>query len=69
MEVTDPKMVDVMICKLRRKLREVDMRFADAIKTIWGLGYHIEQPMKALLMAALVPQAEPQGSADDSKAK
>jgi hypothetical protein len=61
MEVTDPKMVDVMICKLRRKLREVDNRFADAIKTIWGLGYHIEPPMKALLMAALVPQGEPDG--------
>lgn len=43
-ETTDPKMVDVMICKLRKKLREYD----DTIKieTAWGKGYYIEPDIK-----------------------
>ena len=36
-EETDPKMVDVMICKLRKKLTPHGI----AIETVWGLGYLI----------------------------
>lgn len=44
MELTDPKMVDVMICKLRKKLRENG--FPDCIETSWGKGYYIEPATK-----------------------
>lgn len=70
MEATDPKMVDVMICKLRKKLKTVDA--ALEIKTIWGSGYYVEQPMKAQIIAHLnggpdatqeqVPPSQPAGS-------
>lgn len=46
---TDIKMVDVMICKLRAKLKAVDERFV--INTIWGTGYHIEPSVSALIIA------------------
>jgi len=36
-EQTEIKMVDVMICKLRKKLKEHEVE----IKTMWGLGYFI----------------------------
>ena len=49
MEVTDPKMVDVMICKLRKKLRDVDSRLDTAVKTIWGGGYYIDKATKTLI--------------------
>lgn len=44
MELTDQKMVDVMICKLRKKLRTVDEVFI--ITTVWGGGYYIEPAVK-----------------------
>lgn len=34
---TDPKMVDVVICHLRKKLRKFDLK----IETVWGIGYLI----------------------------
>lgn len=43
-EPTDPKMVDVMICKLRKKLREVDKKFI--IVTQWGKGYYFVPEVK-----------------------
>lgn len=36
-EPTDPKMVDVIICHLRKKLRTPEI----TIKTVWGIGYLI----------------------------
>lgn len=48
MELTDPKMVDVMICKLRKKLRSVDARFV--IKTLWGTGYFLEPEVRQLIV-------------------
>jgi DNA-binding response OmpR family regulator len=36
-EETDPKMVDVIICHLRKKLRKRDIE----IETVWGIGYLI----------------------------
>lgn len=37
---TDPKMVDVIICHLRKKLKAPDI----TIKTAWGIGYFIPLP-------------------------
>jgi hypothetical protein len=43
-EVTDPKMVDVMICKLRKKLALIDPDFL--VRTSWGKGYFLDQSVK-----------------------
>lgn len=51
MELTDPKMVDVMICKLRKKLRDRD--FPDCIQTSWGKGYYIEPTVKQQIFALI----------------
>lgn len=49
MDATDPKMVDVVICNLRKKLKLFDI----VIKTSWGSGYYMEtgdrKKAKALL--------------------
>ncbi len=50
---TDPKMVDVIICKLRKKLKTLDARLGNAIVTIWGGGYYLEPAAKAVLMELL----------------
>lgn len=57
-EETDPKMVDVMICKLRKKLRPHDIE----IETMWGTGYFIASPFRdraimILTTMALAPPA------------
>ena len=51
MELTDPKMVDVMICKLRKKLR--DNGFPECIQTSWGKGYYIEPIEKEKIFAKI----------------
>lgn len=43
-EPTDPKMVDVIICKLRKKLRAADELFI--LCTSWGKGYYFEPETK-----------------------
>ena len=61
MELTDPKMVDVMICKLRKKLKTVDARLL--IETVWGVGYYLEPAVKAIVTMKLTgsaADAEPQ---------
>jgi hypothetical protein len=58
-EITDPKMVDVMICKLRKKL--VDKGFGNVIVTIWGGGYYVEPDRKAALLAHLFPDGDGHG--------
>jgi DNA-binding response OmpR family regulator len=55
-EQTDPKMVDVMICKLRKKLKLHDVE----IETMWGIGYlissaHRERAIQKLLAAHEAP--------------
>jgi hypothetical protein len=37
-EETDPKMVDVVICNLRKKLKPYGL----TIQTLWGHGYYID---------------------------
>lgn len=48
MEQTDPKMVDVMICKLRKRLETFDPGLK--IKTMWGSGYYIEEAVRRRLL-------------------
>ena len=40
-EVPEQKIIDVFMCKLRRKLRDRASLPHDAIQTIWGKGYRI----------------------------
>lgn len=41
-EMPEPKIVDVMVCKLRHKLEAVGAR--DAVVTVWGRGYQMNRP-------------------------
>lgn len=38
----DPKIIDVFVCKLRRKLAQAGGQ--DLIATVWGVGYRLESP-------------------------
>ncbi len=42
-ESVDPKMVDVIICNLRKKLRPFWPPGHEVIKTLWGHGYYMEK--------------------------
>ena len=44
MDMTDQKMVDVMICKLRKKLKAKDPSLV--ITTSWGVGYYLDAATK-----------------------
>lgn len=46
---TDPKMVDVVICKTRKKLKEHGIE----IKTMWAKGYFIERAQRRLVYEKL----------------
>jgi len=46
---TDPKMVDVVICNIRKKLRPFNIE----IETVWGTGYLISTRYRELAMRAL----------------
>lgn len=48
---TDPRIVDVMICKLRKKLRTYNPEFI--IGTTWGRGYSIDPVVKKAMLDAL----------------
>lgn len=50
-DASDPKMVDVMICKLRKKLKALNE--ALVIQTVWGGGYYIETDAKNVAFAML----------------
>lgn len=47
-DLTDPKIVDVIICKLRKKLP-----LGIEVKTIWGRGYYIPRDSKQRALAVL----------------
>lgn len=54
-EPTEIKMVDVMICKLRKKLKDPhDIQ----IKTMWGLGYFMEHPERERTLQLLLALQE-----------
>lgn len=54
MEMTDQKMVDVIICKLRKKLKVIDPEFI--ISTVWAGGYYIDRAVKEKFYAYLVTE-------------
>lgn len=51
-ECTDPKMVDVMICKLRKRLRDYDKNIQ--INTVWGSGYYIDPDVRKIVIDLLL---------------
>lgn len=61
-EATDPKMVDVIICHLRKKLRKHDLE----IETVWGIGYLIptaDREAAIVILQNFVRQTEPKVAA------
>ncbi len=59
-EAPDSKIVDVFVCKLRRKLTAAGA--AEIIRTVWGRGYVVFEPAVAAIEAARLtrrPEAEP----------
>ena len=52
LESTDPKMVDVMICKLRKRLKAADLSYT--VMTVWGSGYYIEPLVQTAIMTKLI---------------
>lgn len=38
----EPKIIDVVICRIRSKLREAGVQ--DCIQTVWGVGYRLSLP-------------------------
>jgi DNA-binding response OmpR family regulator len=46
---TDPKIVDVLMCRLRKRLKE--RGWPDAIETHWGRGYTLDPAVKEALRA------------------
>ncbi|MEN0074030.1 response regulator transcription factor [Roseicella sp. DB1501] len=49
-EAPDSKIVDVFVCKLRRKLTAAGA--AEIIRTVWGRGYVVFEPTQAAIEAA-----------------
>lgn len=50
-EETDPKIVDVVICNLRKRLKAVNPEFQ--IETLWGRGYSINPLVKKQIYSAI----------------
>jgi hypothetical protein len=51
LECTELKMVDVIICKLRAKLKDVDEKLV--ISTVWGKGYYIDPAVKTAIYSII----------------
>lgn len=53
-ECTDPKMVDVIICKLRKKLKKVaGVETGITLGTSWGHGYYFDPDMKQRVLTLI----------------
>lgn len=63
-EETNPKMVDVMICNLRKKLRP----FGVEIETLWGRGYSLESPMRQRILDIL-DRSSTRAAANDNQTR
>jgi DNA-binding response OmpR family regulator len=50
---TDQKMVDVVVCHIRRKLKKFPKDPTVYLKTIWGVGYSIPQEQRSYLLDVL----------------
>jgi hypothetical protein len=64
MEQTDQKMVDVIICKLRKRLRAVDPDVK--ILTEWGVGYYMTNDARQFVYATVNKELGDDGSANAS---
>lgn len=53
-EITEIKMVDVMICKLRKKIKVHEIE----VKTMWGLGYYIARVHRDRAISLLLSMQE-----------
>ncbi len=51
MDEPEQKIVDVFVCKLRKKLRDAGAP-SDFIETVWGRGYLVRRPAAARALAA-----------------
>ncbi|WP_439392593.1 response regulator transcription factor [Bradyrhizobium sp. PMVTL-01] len=45
MDEPELKIIDVFICKLRKKLSRAGLEAGDVVRTIWGRGYMLEDPV------------------------
>src|SRR5208282_5907842 len=50
LESVDPKMVDVVVCNLRKRLRPYWPPGHETIKTLWGHGYFVEKTDRNLAL-------------------
>lgn len=50
----EPKIIDVFICKIRRKMMEATQGRESFIETVWGRGYVLRDPPKSVDMASEV---------------
>lgn len=41
---SDPRIVDVFVCKIRRRLSEADVDASGYVETVWGHGYVLRDP-------------------------
>ena len=51
MDEPEQKIIDVFMCKLRKKLSAA-MNGENYIKTVWGLGYELQDPPRAVAIAS-----------------
>lgn len=61
-EPTEPKMVDVIICHLRKKLRIVNRDIE--IKTDWGTGYYMVPEVREMVMRTYITKEDKDAEAD-----
>jgi hypothetical protein len=61
-EETDPKMVDVVICNLRKKLKT----FGLTIHTLWGHGYYLDHEGKKQALALVERELNDRDAASDN---
>lgn len=63
-EETNPKMVDVMICNLRKKLKV----FGLTINTLWGRGYYLDTPDRQRVLSLVEREVYGRDAANDNVA-
>lgn len=55
---TDPKIVQVVICKLRQRFARFNLAAPFEIKTVWGVGYAMPRTVRDALLAFIEGQPE-----------
>jgi hypothetical protein len=62
-EETDPKMVDVVICHLRKRLKPFNLK----INTLWACGYYMEPPQRKTILEMVNKYVLGKATQDDLK--